>query len=245
MAEKKPVYTTIGQGVYTITEAQSLTGVPRQRISRWTRGYSYAGPGGRRHVLPPLIGRPTDRQTISPDRSDHAAVGYIITFADLIEVRFLNAFRVHGVSATALRLASQRAQELIGRTHPFSTSTFRTDGVTILAEVTKDSGDKILLDLIKKQYAFEKVISRYLYDELDFNPSAAPERWWPLGREKSVVIDPQRSFGAPIGVCSGIRTQVLNRAARVENSIEVVARIFGVQIDEVSDAVTFETKLAA
>jgi uncharacterized protein (DUF433 family) len=233
MASKKPVFTTVGQGVYTITEAQRLTGVPRQRISRWTRGYSYEH-RGRKHFLPPLIGG-----------DGHTAEGYTITFADLIEIRFLNAFREYGVNAAALRIASRRAQELIGRPHPFSSYIFRTDGVTILAEISKDPGDRVLLDLIKNQYAFEKVVAPYLYTELDFNRLAEPERWWPLGRESSVVIDPQRCFGAPISVRSGIRTQILSRAFEAEQSAELVARLFRIDVKEVHDAVAFETKLAA
>ena len=233
MAGNRPVFITVGQGVYSITEAQQLTGVSRQRISRWTRGYTYQNKG-RRHSLPPLIGR--DARYID---------GYIITFADLIEVRFLNAFKQHGVSAKALRLASQHAQILTGRPHPFSTSIFRTDGVTILTEILRDSGDRVLLDLVSNQYAFKKVIEPYLYAQLDFNPTAEPARWWPSGRGSSVVIDPQRSFGAPITVHSGIRTQILSRAVKAQDSAELVARVFRIDVKEVHDAVAFETKLAA
>ena len=231
MADKM-IFTAIGQGVYSITEAQQLADVPRQRISRWTRGYSYTH-RGRKHALPPLIGRESNID------------GYIISFADLIEVRFLNAFREYGVSAAMLRTASQRAQTLIGRPHPFSTSIFRTDGVTILAEILKDSGDKILLDLATNQYAFEKVINPYLYTELDFNPSSEPERWWPLGHGHHVVVDPERSFGASITAGSGIKTKILHRAVKAQGSAEQVARLFRIDVKEVHDAVTFETKLAA
>jgi hypothetical protein len=38
-------------------------------------------------------------------------------------------------------------------------------------------------------------------------------RWWPLGKQRSVVLDPQRSFGAPIASGSGIPTATLVLAA--------------------------------
>jgi uncharacterized protein (DUF433 family) len=222
----------IGLGVYTIAEAQRLTRIPRQRIIRWTRGYSYAVRGKTIRLLP-IVG------------TEVAAAEFIITFADLIEVRFLDEFRKYGVSPKALRIAAQRAQELTGRLYPFSSRIFRTDGRTILAEIYRETGDKILLDLVKNQYAFEKVVSPYLYAELDFNSQEEPERWWPLGKERTVVIDPSRAFGAPIIDLAGVPTSVLNRAYKNEGSLDQVARLFQVEISEVKDAITFETKLAA
>jgi uncharacterized protein (DUF433 family) len=80
---------------------------------------------------------------------------------------------------------------------------------------------------------------------LEFNKLAEPERWWPLGKDSSVVIDPQRSFGAPISAHSGIRTRILSSAAKAQESTEQVARLFRIDVKEVHDAVAFETKHAA
>jgi len=165
--------------------------------------------------------------------------------ADLIEIRFLDAFRQKGVSTKALRIASQRAKELLGRHHPFSTQIFKSDGRTILAEITKDTGDKALLDILSDQFVFETVIASYLYAGLDFNELKEPTRWWPLGKDRSVVIDPRRAFGAPINARTGIPTNILNSAVNADQSVEFVAKWYGVQVDEVTDAVQFETKLAA
>jgi uncharacterized protein (DUF433 family) len=226
-------FINVGRGVYTLAEASRLTGVNRYRISRWTRGYTFSH-HGKRQSMPPLIGG-------APDSLESP----ILTFSDLIEIRFLDAFRQHGVSTPALRIASQRAKELLGRHHPFSTQIFKSDGRTILAEITKETGDKVLLDIVNEQYVFEKVIAAYLYVGLDFNELKEPARWWPLGKDHSVVIDPQRCFGAPIVAKAGIPTKILNSAVEAEKSIEFVARWYEVEINEVEDAVQFETKLAA
>ena len=184
--------------------------------------------------MPAIIGR-------EPDFAESP----VLTFADLIEIRFLEAFRQNGVSARALRIASHRAKELLGRHHPFSTQIFKSDGRTILAEITKEAGDKVLFDIVSKQYVFEKVIASYLYIGLDFNELKEPARWWPLGKNRSVVIDPRRAFGAPIVARTGVPTKILNSAVNAEQSLEFVAKWYSVNIDEVTDAVQFETKLAA
>lgn len=226
-------FSTIGRGVYTLAEASLLTGVNRHRISRWARGYTFVY-RGKRQTMPAIIGREPD-STASP----------ILTFADLIEIRFLDAFRQKGVNTKALRIASQRAKELLGRHHPFSTQIFRSDGRTVLAEITKETGDRALLDILSDQFVFETVIASYLYAGLDFNELKEPARWWPLGKDRSVVIDPRRGFGAPIIARTGIPTKILSNAVSAEQSVEFVAKWYGVDVDEVKDAVHFETKLAA
>jgi uncharacterized protein (DUF433 family) len=226
-------FSNVGRGVYTLAEASLLTGVNRHRISRWTRGYTFSYQGTRQ-TMPAIIGGEPE-----------PAGSPIITFADLIEIRFLDAFRQNGVSTKALRIAAQRAKELLGRHHPFSTQIFKSDGRTILAEITKETGDKVFLDIVNDQYVFEKVIASYLYSGLDFNELKEPARWWPMGKDRAVVIDPRRSFGAPIVAKAGIPTKILKSAVDAEKSIEFVAKWYGAEIDEVMDAVKFETKQAA
>jgi uncharacterized protein (DUF433 family) len=226
-------FTNVGRGVYTLSEASLLTGVNRHQISRWTRGYAFSYHGSRQ-TMPPIIGR--DLESLESP---------ILTFADLIEIRFLDAFRREGVSSKALRIASQRAKEYLGRHHPFSTQIFKSDGRTILAEITKETGDKVFLDIVNDQYVFENVIGSSLYSGLDFNDLKEPARWWPMGRDRAVVIDPRRSFGAPIVTKGGIPTKILNSAVNAEKSIEFVANWYGVEVNEVKDAVQFESKQAA
>lgn len=223
----------IGRGIYTLREAERLTGVPRSRIRRWTIGYTYHH-RGESIYSPPLVAGDLDDVAGSP----------AIDFADLLEVRFLDAFRRHGVSMPAIRIAAERAKELLGRHHPFSTRIFRTDGRTILAEIAPGVGDPLLLDLVRNQYAFEKIITPYLYAGIEFNDLAEPRRWWPLGEGRRVLLDPARAFGAPICV-EGVPTEILAGATRAERDEQLVSRLYDVAPESVRDAVRFENRAAA
>ena len=225
----------IGKGVYSLAEAARLVKIPRQRISRWTRGYTYRYKG-ETHYTPPLI---------AGDIAPSADKGPILTFLDLLEVRFLDAFLVHGVSRKAVRIAALNARELLGRHHPFSTRICKTDGRSIFAEITKGTDDKRLLDVVRNQFVFVQVISPSLYAGIEFGESHDPQRWWPLGKKHVVVIDPQRGFGAPIVARSGVPTKVLAGAFKAEGSVEFVAKWYEVSEREVRDAVLFEERLAA
>src|SRR5436305_6279153 len=106
----------LGLGVYSVPEAARLTGVSSRRIRRWLQGYSYSA-GGAPHTSPPLW-----RRQIASQES------LILSFRDLLEVRFVDAFRRHGVGWKAIRVAAECAAEIVQDSYPFSTRRFKTDG---------------------------------------------------------------------------------------------------------------------
>jgi uncharacterized protein (DUF433 family) len=167
-----------------------------------------------------------------------------LSFLDMIELRFVDAFRSAGVSWATIRLASERACELVGHDHPFSTNRFKTDGRSILAEVGSESKDQALLNMVSQQFTVRKLILPYLYKGLDFSREDVAIRWWPL-QNKTILIDPNRSFGQPIVSKAGVPTAILAQAYRIEKSIERVAAWYEVDRRSVRAAVEFENSLAA
>lgn len=231
------VASLVGIGLYTIAEAARLTGVPARSIRRWIVGYKSLEQGTHREY-PPLWTRQVD------ESFDEEGLGFL----DLIEVRFVHAFRTHGISLQAIRLAAKRAATLFDDTHPFATKRFSTDGRSIFAEVLEELGEMQLLDLVKNQYAFREVIQPSLYNSLVFEDGTA-RRWFPNYPQKTIYVDPAIAFGRPVVAARPIRTDVLAAAVRAEgagaDAIAAVARMFEVAPTAVQQAVDYETRLAA
>ena len=222
-------YLYIGHGVYSVAEAARLTGVPASTIRRWTRGYSYTRDGSR-YELPPVFD------------STEAGESPILRFVDLIEVRALRSFREKGVPWLTLRIASHKAAQITGHSHPFSQRSFRTDGRRILQQVEEAA----LYDIVTDEQYFKDFVRTVLPDnELDFSETGAPVRWHPMGRESTVIIEPTRSFGAPICNPSGVRTRLLSRTYRAEQDMDRVAWWYDATTREVCDAIAYEAQLAA
>ena len=224
----------IGLGIYSVPEAARLTGINSRTIRRWLRGYSYKVGDELRHSPEVVF---ADLRQIEE--------AFALTFRDLIEVRFVQAFRHHGVSSKTLRAASSLGQRMLQTTHPFSTKAFRTDGKKIFAELANGSGDPKLLDLLADQYVFRKILAPHLYRDLERSADDEVLRWWPMNRTGLVVLDPGRSFGQPIINEEGVSTWVLAKAFEAEESINRVAEWFDVKPASVRAAVTFENQLAA
>ncbi len=223
----------IGVGIYTVPDAHRLSGVASARIRRWLVGYRYANNGQFKQSPPKW-------QRQLPLLHGEAALGFL----DLMEVRVVSALRERGISWQRIRQAQSQARTLFGTDHPFADDRFRTDGRDLFYYMDREAAnDRYLVNLAKSQFAFEQVIKPYFIN-LDFVRHQAA-RWWPLGQNRGVVVDPRRSFGQPIVNDRGIPTAVLAEAFRAEGSADLVARWYGVDIRAVRDATEFEDRLAA
>ena len=243
MLKKPPVEPdALGKGAYSAVEGLRLlnfsrSGLPparrvsRNTVARWLRGYSH-GEDHTRHSEP--LWKP-DYQ----NEDDHIE----LSFRDLIELRFVKTFRDLGIGLPAIRDCYRRAVEEVRDDRPFSTQRFRTDGKSIFLEITEKDHDGRMIDLKRRQQVFRTIIEPSLRD-LEFDASTV-SRWYPLGmRQRSVVIDPSRSFGRPI-VRRGVPTEILAAAVKIDGSIDAVARLYEVPKAEIRSALEFEQRLAA
>lgn len=138
----------IGIGLYTFQEAAKLTTGSAQALRRWLNGRTYTAPGSNKRMTNPPLWR--------TELADSEIEG--VSFHDLLEIRFVLAFRKHGVNLQTIRLACQHARQMFNHPYPFTSRRFQTDGRSIFAEALEETGEKKLLDLAKRQYAFAKII---------------------------------------------------------------------------------------
>jgi uncharacterized protein (DUF433 family) len=220
-------------GIYTVPEASRLAKVSRWRIRRWLKGYEFPLKHGRRQM--PAVWK---SQLVPLDHT--MALGFL----DLLEVRCVDAFISAGVSWKTLRQVHAQAQKLVRQTHPFCTNRFATDGETVFMHVRERNDEVTLWDMPDMQRVFESVIRPFLKN-IEFDGGTVPCRWWPLGRNHLVALDPRRSFGQPIIFRDGVPTTVLARSLRANGSAEEVARWFEISPASVREAVEFERAFGA
>lgn len=209
-----------GRGIYTVGDAARLTRIPQGSIRRWLWTSPLWSPQ-------------------SPVSADFTSLG----FSDLMEIRFVHAFRQQGVSLQHIRQALQKAQELFDLDYPLSTLRFKTDGSKIFADILPDgTKERWLIEMPTGQHAFDFIL-KGLYEGLEWSASGRVLVWRP--RNNNVVIDPKRSFGEPIVETEGVPTDVIYRSYLAEQSVSIVAKSYDINPDSVKEAVEFETSLAA
>ena len=158
-----------GIGIYTAPEAAKMVGMGTQTLRRWLLGYDHRGKDSAVRHEPALW---------TPQYAADDDAGVLLGFRDLIEARIVNALRRKRIGLPTIRICMDRAREIVGQEHPFSTSQFKTDGKSIFLQITRDLDEPELIDLKHKQGVFRHVVEPSLAD-LDFGPEGA-ERWWLL-----------------------------------------------------------------
>jgi uncharacterized protein (DUF433 family) len=230
----------IGTGIYTPSEAAALLKAPSAEVRRWAFGYTRMREGERRHY-PPLIR--TELPTLDGQQA--------LTFVELVEMMFIKGFRQAGVPWNDIREAAAVAARLYESEHPFAMRQFFADPGGVYALLREVDGGESLVRLVGSgQHVFSEIVRPYL-GQLEFAPSDQPTRWWPLGKEGRVVVDPAIAFGQPIVAEAGVPTQVLAEALAAETEYEPrtalqrVAWVYKVPERHVHAATRFEQWLKA
>ena len=211
--------------MYGFAEVDHLAGASKGTARRWLQGYSYAR-GANRISQPPVTQGKSGVEAAS--------------FLDLVEVVAISRLKEVGFSLRSIRTIVGNCQEILGVERPLSALKFKTDG----RDVFVDRGE-ILLDVgrRKRMTAWNDVLAPFL-EELDYQGDWV-ERWWPLGKSRPIVIDPEYGFGMPVIEGSGVRTEIIYERLRVGELPEQIADDFNVSTVEVSRAIQFEASRAA
>ena len=225
----------LGRPSYPVAEAGRLVGLTAGRVRRWLRGYEYSYGDAVRGQPPVVQGGGT--------QSSYAS------FLDLVDLLFVKRFLDHGVSLQRVRRALDEARRLLGTAH-FARQTFFTDGRAIFLRLQEgaagDRGDAILELMSGGQWVIAPVI-RELAQQIEFgSPEGLAKRWYPLGRNRPVVLDPMVAYGAPSIAGRGVKTTNIHDLFIAEGeSLASVRAWWELSDDEIQAAVDFERQLAA
>ncbi len=230
-----------GTGIYSTREAAALLRERPTAVRRWAYGYERLR-GGEPVRYPALI-----RTELPPVDGERA-----LTFVELVELLYIAAFRRAGASWRTIREAAEVASRLFGSAHPFALRQLFVDAERILYGAVREvDGSESLVELRGDgQQAFPTILAPYL-DQLEFGVDDVAARWWPLGRDGGIVVDPAIGFGAPRVEAAGIQAETLWTAYDAEEKVhgrgaaERVAWAYGVAPESVHTALRFRRWLRA
>jgi uncharacterized protein (DUF433 family) len=222
---------TDGLGGYPLRVAAAYAHLPTQTVRRWVQGYGYTHAGKRRRSQPiSYLARPDDG-----DR--------LLDFEQLLTLLLVKAFKSRGLGLPTIKKAAAKAQDVYHVPNPFASNHFRSDGNKVFLDLDALGRERQLVDVLSDQREFRQIVEQSLFKDVVIIGDRASE-WWPLGRDRHVVVAPDRQFGAPHIAGKGIRADVIADAVTAEGgdakAEEEVAGWYGLTLDEVRDALQFE-----
>jgi len=222
----------LGVGLYTVAEAARILQESRARVSRWVRGYQYVTASGIKE----------QRAYFDRDLEDVDGT-VILSFADLIELKFVQLFLREGVRPNTIRLVHDKLRETYGIPHPFTAKQVRTDGRRLFELVGNPEDPELCYDIERSQSVITEVAAPF-FRTIEYADNRA-RRLCPLGLNRRVILDPELSFGAPIERRSGVPTHTLFQMSKAGESVEAIADWYEVDPEGVNDAIEYEQRLAA
>jgi uncharacterized protein (DUF433 family) len=221
MIKKKP---SLGIGLYTIPDVANILNLDSNLVQRWLREY-----WGNR---------------FSAGRDNFSSWGKgrdkAVPFFTLIEFYVFYQLRKQGVSAQNIAKSYETIRQELDSDFPFANAVILTDGKKVF--YSKD-GDLIINADKSKQINFKSIIEEFCH-KIDFDKDAYALRYWPLGKEKNIVVDPHHQLGQPTVKNTNILAETLYSMYTSGEKISFISSLYDVTENDVKASVEFFKKAA-
>lgn len=212
---------SVKRPLYSFAEADRIIRVSPGTSRRWLKGYHFWY-GEERREMPP----------VTPTKEAKE----VVTFVDLMEVATIGELRKKGFSFKRIRQINAYCRLYLKEPRPLVTQKFKVAGRDIFLDADFD----ILVDVGREagMLAWRQILEPFLED-VEYENELA-RRWWPIGREHMVVVDPDYGFGLPVIEGTGVRTEIIAERHRAGDSNDEIAYDFDVTPAQIEDALEWE-----
>ena len=228
------------QPLYTFGEAARLTGVSPGTARNWLLGYIRK----ERTVTPE--GFTTQDRPIGPLFNSASDGPAMVSFLQLIEIVVAARFRkAERVPFQTVRKAHQNGQRDFGLPYPFAHLRLEAIGGHIVRRL---HGEQPGVSLQAVDSPAQWTIPGLVLDlvhQLDYERKLAA-RWYPVGKQVPIVVDPQVSAGRPTVRGRGVTIATLHwRWKGARQTIDFIAQDFVLPRDQVERALQYAENVAA
>lgn len=221
---------------YPVSEVARILNLPVATVKAWCFGQAY-------HLA---SGSPKRFKSVIQPADSNAR---LLSFANLCELHVLSAIRRrHKISLSKVRDSISYLRTQLGTDRPLIDKQFKTNGVDLFVEhashllnVSKQGQEALRGDFAVALARIERDRSGMPIRLFPFSRSTTPDAKQP----KSIVIDPRLSFGRPVLSDVAVPTEVIVGRFRAGDTLVEMAKDYGVDEEEIEEALRFEQRRAA
>lgn len=216
--ENKPA---LGIGIYTASEIAEILRLPYNKVYTWINKY-WDGKLGKEFEI---------KYSWQSDGTR------AVSFHTVVEFYVMMRFSEAGVKPKQVLEAHKELSSMYNSAFPFALKKvldeIKTDGNRVYLKTKKGA---ITLDGTKQ---FNLEFIKLFFKKLDFENNELASRFWPMGKENSILIDPERKFGHPVIDSKNIYPQTIYSHIRAGDPIEYIVSIYSLTKKEVEDALEY------
>ena len=167
----------------------------------------------------------------------------LITFEDVISMRIVAFLRSLGYSLQKVRRAESLLRRITGHPRPLATERLWVEAKGAV-DIFADIGEQLLTTTRSGQLAFLELVRENLIDVhgLTFDDRRIASSWTP---QLLILLDPKVQFGRPCIQGTRIPTADLVGMLAAGDTMEFLARSYGISDTQVAAASEWEKELAA
>ncbi len=222
MSENKNGWRT--QPMYSFKEVARLSGLSASTVRNWLLGYTVE-----ERQVSPLLKAPPDATSCS--------------FISLIEVMVAARFRkAEHTKYETVKRAYENGKKLFSLEHPFADSRLRLKAIGgHIIRMIKEEGSLQAIDSPEQFTLPDLVVD--IYDQLEFELELA-SRWYPVGKQVPIVVDPYISSGVPVIQGRGITVEnIEKRFYTGQQTPEFIASDLELSVEVIIKALQFAPKV--
>ena len=214
------VSATIGQGIYTAADAARILKMPYPKANYWFKYYA------------------KQKLSLTAEYIYHFPLRAIIAvnFLTLIEMYVFYILKENGVKTSKIVKAHTIMSNFSRTPYPFAKE-----------DIYINSNKKSLLfggddQLITADEHLQTVLIQGLklfIDKVQFNDERIANKFYPLGKDKTIVVNPENQFGQPIIEGTNILTESIYNLSVGGDSHEFIANLYDISLKNVEDAIEF------
>ena len=216
--ENKP---KIGLGIYTASEIAQILRIPYRNVYTWMNKY-WDGKLGKEY---------------GSSYSWQAYGSRAVSFHTFIEFYIMMRFSEAGVKPKQVLMAHSELVKMYETPFPFALKEvlkgIKCDGKYIYLK-TKDG----IIELNGTKQ-FNLTLIQMFFVNLDFDKDNLASRFWPMGKQKSILVDPERRFGHPVIDGKNIFPEVIYNHHIAGDPIKYIAHIYELSEEEINHALEY------
>lgn len=220
-AKQNTILPKLGEGIYLIKDIAQILKLDYDHVRRWIVGY---WDGHLKENFNYTFGEKGSKA---------------INFYSLIEFYTFYKLREKGIGATTIRQLHEALSNRLETPYPFAVAhdyyvedrkykkfvfVQHLDGLWKF-----DGKDKLYLNFIQE-----------FLEKVEFDDNNIAVRFFPLGKQHNIVVDPKHQFGQPTILGTNIKTQTLHNLYKGGETYENISILYDLSIEEVKDAIRFQ-----
>lgn len=159
-----------------------------------------------------------------------------VNFYSLIEFYIYFQCRQNGMSSQKFKKYHQQLSSSLKTKYPFAHHKIRTDFKGIWAEVEEN--------LVKAdgrhQFDLLPILETFLHN-VSYGNNKMANKYYPLGKNTKVVVDPMHQFGQPVVDGTNIKTKTLYSLHLGGETNKTISSLYNISVAKVRDAISFHT----